>query len=214
MHTDFWLNRWESNEIGFHEEEANPLLVKYFPALSLKKSSRVFLPLCGKTRDIAWLLSQGYSVVGAELSQLAVEQLFAELSVEPEITQQGALRLCRAKNLDVFVGDLFQLSSSIFGSIDAIYDRAALVALPEETRRRYTAHLMELTESAPQLLITYEYDQSQMDGPPFSISREEVNHHYTQHYKVKHLSRTEATGSLRKRIAAQEEVWLLTSHTY
>ncbi len=214
MHADFWLNRWENNEIGFHEREANPLLVKYFPNLSLKKSSRVFLPLCGKTRDIAWLLSQGYSVVGAELSQLAVEQLFSELCAEPKIIQQGALRLYRAKNLDVFVGDLFQLSRSMLGSVDAIYDRAALVALPEEARRHYSAHLMKITESVPQLLITYEYDQSQMDGPPFSISREEVEQHYAQPYQVKHLSRTEATGSLRKRIAAQEEVWLLTSHTY
>ncbi|WKN43014.1 thiopurine S-methyltransferase [Tunicatimonas pelagia] len=209
--TNFWLNRWKNNEIGFHESEANPLLVKCFPMLSLKKGSRVFLPLCGKTRDIAWLLSQGYAVAGAELSQLAVEQLFAELYAEPEIIQQGELRLYRAKNLDIFVGDLFQLSGSMLGSIDAIYDRGALVALPEEIRSRYSDHLMKIAESVPQLLITYEYDQNQMDGPPFSISQEEVEQHYAQPYQVKHLSRTEATGPLRKRIAAQEEVWLLTS---
>ncbi|MEM8967030.1 MAG: thiopurine S-methyltransferase [Bacteroidota bacterium] len=211
MHTNFWLNRWKNNEISFHEEEANPLLVKFFPDLSLRKGSRVFLPLCGKTRDIAWLLAQGYLVVGAELSQLAIEQLFAELHAEPEITQQGALRHYRAENLDIFVGDLFQLAGSILESVDAIYDRAALVALPQETRKRYTTHIMTITESAPQLLITYEYDQSQMDGPPFSISQKEIDQHYAQHYEITHLSHTEATGPLRKRVVAQEAVWLLNS---
>ncbi|MEM6843330.1 MAG: thiopurine S-methyltransferase [Bacteroidota bacterium] len=209
MDTNFWLKRWKNNEIGFHGEVANPLLVKYFPSLSLQKGSRIFLPLCGKTRDIAWLLAEGYSVVGAELSQLAIEQLFAELHTEPEITQQGELYHYRAENLDIFVGDLFYLTNQTLGPVDAIYDRAALVALPEETRKRYTTHLMEITQSVPQLLITYEYDQSHMDGPPFSISSEEVNRHYTRHYEVKHLSRTEATGPLGKRVAAQEEVWHL-----
>ncbi|MEM9673699.1 MAG: thiopurine S-methyltransferase [Bacteroidota bacterium] len=209
METNFWLNRWENNQIGFHESEANPLLVKFFSGLSLENGSRVFLPLCGKTRDIAWLLSQGCSVVGAELSQLAIEQLFAELHAEPKITQQGKLRHYHTKNLDIFVGDMFHLTGQTLGPVDAIYDRAALVALPQETRQRYTAHLMEITESVPQLLITYEYDQSHMDGPPFSISSEEIDRHYAQYYEVKHQSRTEVTGPLRKRVAAQEEVWLL-----
>ena len=69
MDTDFWLQRWQENNIAFHRSEANPLLVTHFKALGLAKGSRVFVPLCGKTKDIAWLLSQGYSVEGAELSQ-------------------------------------------------------------------------------------------------------------------------------------------------
>ncbi len=54
MQGNCWLQKWEKNEIGFHESEANPLLVEHFKELSLAKGSRIFLPLCGKTLDIAW----------------------------------------------------------------------------------------------------------------------------------------------------------------
>ena len=210
MTTDFWLQRWKNNDIGFHNSEAHPLLVRYFFALSLAAGSRVFLPLCGKTRDIGWLLANGYRVAGAELSEMAVEQLFADLGVTPEVSKTGKLLLFQAPNIDIFVGDLFQLSDEMLGPVDAIYDRAALVALPEEMRQRYTAHLMEITDSAPQLLIAYEYDQHLMSGPPFSISSGEVGRHYGNSYDVALLASNEVTGRLKEKCAAIENVWRLT----
>ena len=210
MDTDFWLNRWKNNDIGFHNSEAHPLLIRYFSALSLAAGSRVFLPLCGKTRDIGWLLAKSYRVAGAELSERAVEQLFAELAVTPKILEANELRHYQAPNIDIFVGDLFQLSDEMLGPVDAIYDRAALVALPEEMRQRYTAHLMEITDSAPQLLIAYEYDQQLMDGPPFSISPEEVGRHYGNSYDVALLASNEVTRRLKEKCAAIENVWRLT----
>jgi thiopurine S-methyltransferase (Se/Te detoxification family) len=173
--TNFWHQRWERNEIAFHQHEANPLLVKYFDVLSLSKGSRVFLPLCGKTLDIHWLLSNGYRVVGSELSEVAVKQLFSELAIEPKITAIDDIRRHSADNIDIFVGDIFDLSRSVLARVDAIYDRAALVALPEAMRGRYAAHLIKITDRAPQLLISYDYDQSLVDGPPFSVSNEEVS---------------------------------------
>ena len=126
MDVNFWHQRWERNETAFHQREANPLLVKYFDVLSLSKGSRVFLPLCGKTLDIHWLLSNGYRVAGSELSDLAVKQLFLELAIEPKITAVDDIRRHSADNIDIF-----DLSRSVLGRMDAIYDRAALVALPE-----------------------------------------------------------------------------------
>ena len=167
MDASFWHQRWGENDIAFHQSEANPLLVKYFKALSLAEGSRVFLPLCGKTLDIPWLLSSGYRVAGAELSKIAIEQLFTTLGVEPKISGVGEVDHYSAKNIDIFVGDIFRLSSKILGLVDAIYDRAALVALPEEMRNRYAAHLTRITHKAPQLLICYEYDPISMAGPPF-----------------------------------------------
>jgi thiopurine S-methyltransferase len=134
----FWHQRWKNNDIAFHEGEANPLLVKYFKILSLAKGSRVFLPLCGKTLDIAWLLSNGYRVAGIELSRIAIDQLFTELEVEPEITGVGEIDHYSARNIDIFAGDFFVLSSKMLGQVDAIYDRAALVALPQKMRNQYT----------------------------------------------------------------------------
>jgi len=209
MDVSFWRQRWEKNDIAFHESAANPLLVKYFQDLSLVKGSRAFLPLCGKTLDIPWLLSKGYRVAGAELSKIAIEQLFTELEMEPKISRVGEVDHYSAKNIDIFVGDIFDLSSKMLGLVDAIYDRAALVALPEEMRNRYTAHLTEITDKAPQLLICYEYDQSLMEGPPFSISNEEVSQLYRDSYDLTLIVSTNVPDGLKGKCAAKENVWLL-----
>jgi thiopurine S-methyltransferase len=209
MDASFWHQRWGENKIAFHKSEVNPLLVKYFKELSLVKGGRVFLPLCGKTLDIPWLLSEGYRVAGAELSKIAVEQLFTELGVEPKIARVGKFDRYSATHIDIFVGDIFNLSRPMLGLVDAIYDRAALVALPEVMRDRYTTHLTEMTDQAPQLLICYEYDQSCMDGPPFSISHEEVNQHYRDQYHLTLMASTDVPGGLKGNCATKENVWLL-----
>ena len=212
MDSSFWLQKWKKNEIGFHKSEANPALVKYFEKLSLLKGSRVFVPLCGKTLDIPWLLSEGYRVSGAELIEMAVEQLFDELGVKPKIARIGKTSLYSAKDIDIFVGNILDLSGEILGSVDAIYDRAALVALPEEIRNQYTAHLTEITDKTTQLLITFEYDQNLMEGPPFSISKEEVSRHYSDSYDLSLLVSTDVVGGLKGKCAAKENVWLLRKH--
>ncbi len=212
MDASFWLQKWEKNDIAFHKSEANPLLVKYFEELSLAKNSRVFLPLCGKTVDIAWLLSHGYCVTGAELSAMAIEQLFIDLEVKPNKSRIGEINHYSAKNIDIFVGDIFDLSNNILGAVDAIYDRAALVALPKEMRNRYTAHLMEMTNKAPQLLICYEYDQNLMSGPPFSVSNKELIQHYGENYNLNLIVSTNVPGGLKGKCSAQENVWLLQNN--
>jgi thiopurine S-methyltransferase len=209
MDSEFWLNKWQVKEIGFHQAEANPLLVKYFEALHLNAGSRVFLPLCGKTLDIAWLLGKGYRVAGAELSEIAVAELFAELGVEPAITEIGGLKHYAANSIDIFVGDIFTLSANVLGPIDAIYDRAALVALPEDMRHRYTNHLKKITNTAPQLLICFEYDQAAMAGPPFCIDAQEVQQHYRDAYDVSCVAKVDVAGGLKGICPADECVWLL-----
>ena len=209
MDQSFWHQRWEKHEIAFHQGMANPLLVKHFRELSLAKGSRVFVPLCGKTLDISWLLSQGYRVAGAELSQVAIEQLFMELGLQPDISIVGEVEQWSAKNLDIFIGDIFVVSRKMLGPVAATYDRAALVAFPEEMRNRYTAHLTEITGKAPQLLICYDYDQRLMEGPPFSVASEEVTRHYGANYAVTLLENTDVAGGLKGKCPARENVWLL-----
>lgn len=209
MDADFWHRKWANDDIGFHEGAVNPLLVRHLPALSLAEGARVFLPLCGKTLDIHWLLGNGYRVAGAELSRLAVEQLFAELGTEPTVSRFGQIEHHGAPGLDIFVGDIFAVSARLLGAVDAIYDRAALVALPEDMRRRYTAHLTEITADAPQLLICFEYDQSLLAGPPFAIAGEEIARHYRSDYEVTLLDRVEIPGGFKGKLPAQEAIWLL-----
>ncbi|AOP34698.1 thiopurine S-methyltransferase [Leptospira tipperaryensis] len=209
MDANFWHQRWSKNEIAFHEGKANPYLIGYFKDLSLAKGSRVFVPLCGKTLDIPWLLSNGYRVAGAELSQIAIEQLFSELGVKPKIERVGELDRYSADNIDIFVGDIFHLSNEILGTVDGIYDRAALVALPQEMRDRYTTHLIQITKNAPQLLVCYEYDQSMINGPPFSIQNDEVRKHYSNHYHLNLMETREVPGGMKGKCPAKENVWLL-----
>ncbi|MBN7798334.1 thiopurine S-methyltransferase [Parahaliea mediterranea] len=209
MDTEFWHHKWREGDIAFHEGAPNTLLQAHFQRLDIAGGSRVFLPLCGKTRDIAWLLEHGYRVAGAELSELAIRQLFDELGLEPRIDQTGNLTRYSADNIDIFVGDIFDLRRDTLGPVQAVYDRAALVALPADIRRRYSAHLVEITDAAPQLLITFDYDQSQMDGPPFSIDRAEVSRHYGAAYRMTELARQPVPGGLKGKAAAMESAWLL-----
>lgn len=209
MEPQFWHDRWAKNEIGFHKGEANPLLVTYFKELALAKGSRIFVPLCGKTLDISWLLSNGYRVAGAELSAIAIEQLFTELGTKPTITKNGGIDRYHAPDIDIFVGDIFDVTNTMLGPVDAMYDRAALVALPENMRSRYTAHVTAITNHAPQLLVCYEYDQRAAEGPPFSISHEEVRRHYAHRYQLRLLASEDVPGGLKGKCTATEHVWLL-----
>jgi len=209
MEKAFWLNKWQSNEIGFHNPEAHGLLVKYFRRLELAPGSRVFVPLCGKTLDIGWLLEQGCSVCGAELSEDAVIQLFEQLAIEPEVEEAGALRRYSGPGIDIFVGDIFQLAGESLGPVDAIYDRAALVALPEGMRTQYAQHLIAITGGAAQLLITFDYDQSQMPGPPFCVNSDEVNALYSADYTLRLLDAVDVPGGLKGKCTANEVIWVL-----
>ena len=209
MDPNFWHKRWEKNEIGFHQSAVNVLLSDHFSGLSLPQTSRVFVPLCGKTRDIAWLLSQGHRVVGVELSKLAVEELFVDLGVAPKISVQGELLRYSAPGLEIFVGDIFELSGDLLGRVDAIYDRAALVAFPTEMRGRYGAHVAAITQLAPQFLICFEYDQAVMNGPPFSIDRQKVHDVYGAHYQIEPITNRDVAGGLKGKCPAQETAWHL-----
>ena len=213
MDIDFWKQVWEEQDIGFHKGEPNPVLVAYLKDLGLEAGNRIFLPLCGKTLDIGWLLSIGYRVVGVEVSELAVKQLFQELKIEPTITESETFRHYVGTDIDIFVGDIFKLSSETLGSVDAIYDRAALVALPTEMRQIYCAHLVEITHTARQLLITFEYDQRLREGPPFSLDAVEINKHYHNNYHIALLESKAIPRKLKRPSISNENVWLLTKRS-
>ena len=212
MDHSFWHDRWESGRIGFHEGEPNKLLVAHFHALGLADGSRIFLPLCGKTRDIAWLLSQGHRVAGAELSERAIAQLFEELEVEPAISDLGELKRYSAPDIDIFVGDVFALTRAMLGPVDAVFDRAAFVALPRDMRTAYAPHITHISGKAPHLLITFEYDTSVLDGPPFSLQSDELEQRYGDSYELSTLAMDGVAGGF-KGLEALERVWLLKPRT-
>lgn len=209
MDANFWLARWQNNQIGFDQPEVNPLLIHHFNKLGLVAGQRVFVPLSGKTIDIAWLLQQGYQVVGVELSEMAIQQLFSLLGLVPVISTVGAFTLYQAAHIDMYVGDFFQLDTALLGRIDAIYDRAAFIALPQAMRLDYSRHLSSISHTAPQLLISIEYDQSIVAGPPFSIEEQEIRAHYAASYTIGLLERTDIADGLKGKYPAADVAWLL-----
>lgn len=209
MDKTFWHGKWERGELGFHQAQGNPLLKQHFDQLGLARGARVFVPLCGKTGDIPWLLSCGCQVVGCELSELAVQELFQELGVSATVTEHGSLKHYSTSSIDLWVGDLFELTHDHLGTVDAVYDRAALVALPDSLRADYARQLTRITGRAPQLLICFEYEQTEMTGPPFAIHEHEVRQLYPQPYRVQLINRVPVTGGLKGHVTADEAVWLV-----
>jgi len=209
MDPDFWHARWHERRIGFHEGRVNRMLAAHLDALALAPGSRIFVPLCGKAVDIPWLLSRGYRVTGVELSDIAVRDLFDGMGVTPEISDRSGQACYAADGIEIFSGDLFGLDADRLGTVDAIYDRAALVALPAEMRARYAAHVAALSRTAPQLVVTFEYDQAAMTGPPFSVFESELHALYGARYAITVLEDAEVPGGLKGVVPAREKAVLL-----
>lgn len=207
MKASFWHERWAAGRIAFHEGEANGLLARHGSALG--DGGRVFVPLCGKTRDMHWLAAKGWHVTGVELSTLAVEQFFEEWEIVPETSRIGEHEVFSGPGIDVFTGDFFALTSEAIGSCDAIYDRAALVALPPEMRGGYAQKLAELTNCAPQLLNTLTYSSEVLQGPPFSVDENEIRAQYNGLYEVAHRETRRMPGGLKGVQEVDEHIWQL-----
>lgn len=158
--TDYhWLQSWERGEIAFHLPKTNPLLEKYWPELKIATRSNVFVPLCGKTMDMLWLASQGYHVIGVELSAIACETFFNENHLAFSKSINGHFTCYYNDQIKLYCGDFFELSSEMLPEINAVYDRAALIALPYDLRTRYVNHLIQLMSTGSQILLLV-YDTS------------------------------------------------------
>ncbi|MBI1324185.1 thiopurine S-methyltransferase [bacterium] len=208
MEPDFWHGKWQRDETAFHEGKPNERLTCYASRLKLNPGARVFVPLCGKTADLIWLVDQGFRVSGNELSPIAVTQFFEGLEMTPEVSQVGQLVRHAVPGLVIYQGDVFDLSAEILGEVDAVYDRAALVALPETMREKYAAHLVEITRAAPQLIVSFDYDPASMTGPPFSVDAAQVHALYDKSHVIALLERSPIVD-LRTARDAHESVYLL-----
>jgi thiopurine S-methyltransferase len=188
MKTEFWLERWQNNEIGFHQGEINAHLQEYWGGLHLPAGAEVFVPLCGKSRDMLWLCAQGHRVLGVELSPLAVEDFFLENELKPQLRSHGPFDSWSCDGVTLLCGDFFDLDAADLKGVSGVYDRASLVALPPEMRERYAQHLHAILPArVPMLLVTMDYAQAEMSGPPFAVDAAEVRELYAAHYGVEPL---------------------------
>lgn len=190
MQHSFWHEKWKSNQIGFHQNEVNKLLLKHWPSLEIAKNSSVLAPLCGKSLDLVWLRSEGHKVVGIELSEIALDELANSFNEKlgiaiskTKLNKNGLTAKYEGDDVLLFAGDFFAVTADMIGEVAAVYDRAAIVALPADMRPTYCEHLQKICQQAPQLLLTFDYDQSVMAGPPFSVPAAEIHTNYQPYYQ-------------------------------
>ena len=215
MDSQFWHRRWREGRIGWHLGQVNPWLEKYWAKLAQPPGARVFVPLCGKSLDMRWLSDRGYQVLGVELSGTAVRAFCEEQGLTAQATQEGRHLRHSAGSIELLEGDFFHLEPEQLAGVKAVWDRAALVALPESLRRDYVRHLAGLLEPGTRmLLVTMEYPQGEMQGPPFSVPEEEVRTRFSPFFQVELLERQDMLAdnpALRERGLSRllEQAWRL-----
>jgi thiopurine S-methyltransferase len=185
MDPQFWHDRWSQGQIGFHMSEPHPNLVRFFDDIS---PGKIMVPLCGKSTDLCWLRSQGHEVVGVELSAIACEAFFNENRIPFQVSQQGAFRVFSGDGITLWCGDFFNLPEQVWKGRNYLYDRAALIALPPELRKKYTQSILKnWKDGKVMLLITLSFEPHLPSGPPFAVPEEEVKNHYSQALQIEQL---------------------------
>jgi thiopurine S-methyltransferase len=217
MQPEFWHKKWASNQIGFHLPQVNPYLQRFWPDLNLAAQTRVLVPLCGKSLDLLWLAGRGHRVLGIELSEKAVEDFFSEQQLQPQISEHGVFKVYRAGTIELWCGDVFALSAEDVADCSALYDRAAVIALPPPMRERYAEHLQNILPAGLKgLLITLDYDQSQISGPPFSVDNAQVQHLFGGAWQMQVLESQDVLSDSGKFVQAgatrlEERVYRITA---
>jgi thiopurine S-methyltransferase len=215
MHAEFWIDKWQKAEIGFHLEDYHPMLTRHWRTLGVGAGARVFVPLCGKSLDMIFLLRQGCQVIGNELSPIAIQQFFADQNLQVTSTTVSGITVYEAAGIRLIQGDFFQLDRQTLGSFEAVYDRASLIAMPPDLQHHYAEHLLALAPvAAPILLITLDYDPAEMNGPPFATPADQVTRLFGASFHIKMLERIDALAdnpALQRRglTALSETAWHL-----
>ncbi len=189
MQREFWLERWRRNEIGWHQSEVNPWLAGRWSQLGIPAERAVFVPLCGKSLDMRWLHKQGHPVIGVELSEAAVTAYFEEAEEVYRIDQEQYFRKHVGVSATIYCGDFMDLTARELKNVGGVFDRGALVALPPAMRAYYADHLLRiLPDRARILLVTLEYDQNLVAGPPHAVSPVEVESLFSGRCSVERLA--------------------------
>ena len=171
-----WISRWESNRIGWHTDKVNSQLIEYLNELKLSYQEAIFVPLCGKSLDMNYLIQKNFKVIGVEMSELAIQQFFEENNLSYTISKEEEFEVYEGDRIIIYCGDFFDLQSNHLDNVKAVYDRASLIALDDELRQKYVKHLNDIINLDVRiLLLTLNYPQHQRSGPPFAVSKLEVN---------------------------------------
>lgn len=190
MDKEYWLNKWQKNDIPFHEENVTSGLVLFFNTLGLSDVDTVFVPLCGKSRDVEWLASQGLHVIGIEASPIACREFFTERNITPQIVKYNNFDIYQQGNIKILCGDLFDLQAGDIPPIQAVYDCKALIALPPEIRQKYVDHIFSCVGTDVKILLLTRESPCRINPPPWPVTLAEVNSLYGKNFRINVLDRS------------------------
>jgi len=184
-----WLDRWKKGTTGWHRSDINPQLIENINQLAKTRPQKIFVPLCGASLDMKYLIDQGFHVVGVELSSIAIDRFFNENKIEHKVSKVEDFVLYQGKNIEIYCGDFFRLKKNYLYDVSCIYDRAALIALNPDLQKKYVRHLKDiLPNSSKILLLTMFYPQNEMEGPPFSVGDDNVEDLFSGSKEIKKIS--------------------------
>ncbi len=179
MEPQFWHDKWETNDLAFHQDDFNPVLQRHWHGLDIPAGGKVFVPLCGKSKDMLWLAEQGYDVLGVELSEIAAQAFFDEHNLDATQDEVGPFPRYKSGRIQILCGDFFSLTPALLHDVAAVFDRASLIALPADMRMEYVNKLSNLLQPGVKtLLITLGYEDWQIRAPPHQVYDDEVKSLY------------------------------------
>lgn len=212
----FWHDKWQQQQIGFHQQSINPYLIKFLPQLSLSAHAQIFVPLCGKSLDMHYLTEQGYQVLGCELDASAIDQYLQEQQLQYTHSSDSDFNYFDAPQIRLVQGDFFKLAPQQLSRLDGFYDRAALIAWPDEMRRQYAQKLAQLIPAGISgLLVTLDYPQAELAGPPFAVSDTWLQQHMAADFEIELLQSLDVLAEnprfVKKQVSwLNESVYMLT----
>ena len=147
-----WLEKWKKAEIPWHKPEVDNNVQRHLEELTQgQPSASILVTWCGKSVDMPWLCSQGYNVVGIELSAVAVRQFFEENKIpySTSVTTQAngeefVVYQAQDRKLTIFLGDYYKLTPDLAGTFEAIWDNNAFGSSPPADRLQYISVLASL----------------------------------------------------------------------
>jgi len=111
----------------------------------------------------------------------------------PRFTRETGFSRWSGDGLELLCGNFFSLGTKDVGPCEGFYDRAALVALPREMRSAYAGQITRLSNRTTRgLLVTFDYNQQEMGGPPFSIPGNEVSELFVGQWDIHRLGSQDA----------------------
>lgn len=185
MEISYWQSRWRKDKTGWHLNKVYPLLPKFWPSLTLKAGAQVLVPLCGKSLDMRWFVEEGFKVTGIEASEKALHEFMNNYPGLFVSRQKYGCSIFRSEDIELWQGNFLSLPPKALPSFDAVYDKAALVALPKQMRKVYAQKVLECCNSGTQILLqSFEYNQDEMGGPPFSVDEQEIQQLYGDQFEL------------------------------